>query len=81
MIIQGYILGWSYTEGMTSYLNANSIRIFDYPGFSQPFTEQVRHNVLLMKMVSKLNSSANSMLSARMTVSSRPSLIPEKQKG
>jgi len=44
MIIQGYIPGWSYPEGMTSYLNANSIRIFDYSSFSQPLTEQVRQN-------------------------------------
>ena len=29
---------------MTSYLKANGIRIFDFPSFSQPFTEQVRQN-------------------------------------
>lgn len=44
MIIQGYIPGWSHAEGMTSYLKANGIRIFDFAGFSQPFTEQVRQN-------------------------------------
>ena len=33
MIIQGYIPGWSHAEGMTSYLNANSIRIFDFSNF------------------------------------------------
>ena len=27
MIIQGYIPEWSHAEGMTSYLNANDIRI------------------------------------------------------
>ena len=30
MIIQGYIPGWSHAEGMTGYLNANNIRIFDF---------------------------------------------------
>ncbi len=30
MIIQGYIPGWSYAEGMTGYLKAKGIRIFDY---------------------------------------------------
>ncbi len=30
MIIQGYIPRWSHAEGMTSYLNANGIRIFTY---------------------------------------------------
>lgn len=44
MIIQGYILGWSHAEGMTSYLNANHIRIFDFPNFSQSLTEQIRTN-------------------------------------
>ncbi len=44
MIIQGYIPGWSYAEGMTRYLKANNIRIFDFADFSQPLTEQVRAN-------------------------------------
>ena len=44
MIIQGYIPGWSHADGMTSYFNANKIRIFDFASFSQPLTEQVRQN-------------------------------------
>lgn len=44
IIIYGYIPGWNYAEGMTSYLKANSIRIFDFSSFSQPFTEQIRQN-------------------------------------
>ncbi len=44
MIIQGYIPVWSYAEGMTGYLKAKGIRIFDYSNFSKPFTEQVRQN-------------------------------------
>ncbi len=44
MINQGYIPVWSYAEGMTGYLNAKGIRIFDYSSFSQPFTEQIRQN-------------------------------------
>ena len=44
MIIQGYIPSWSHAEGMTGYLKANSIRIFDFSNFSQPLTEQVRSN-------------------------------------
>lgn len=44
MIIQGYIPGWSHAEGMTGYLKANNIRIFDFSNFSQPLTEQVRAN-------------------------------------
>ena len=44
MIIQGYIPGWSYAEGMTAYLKANGIRIFDLASFSQSLTEQIRQN-------------------------------------
>ncbi len=36
MIIQGYVAPWSHSEGMASYLNANHIRIFDYPSFVNP---------------------------------------------
>ena len=44
MIIQGYIPNWSHADAMTAYMKANGIRIFDYPDFSQPLTEQVRQN-------------------------------------
>ena len=44
MIIQGYIPNWSHAEAMTTYMKLNGIRIFDYPSFSQPLTEQVRQN-------------------------------------
>lgn len=44
VIIQGYIPNWSHAEAMTTYMKLNGIRIFDYPSFSQPLTEQVRQN-------------------------------------
>ena len=44
MIIQGYIPNWSHADAMTAYMKASGIRIFDYPDFSQPLTEQVRQN-------------------------------------
>lgn len=44
IIIQGYIPGWNYAEGMTAYLKGNNIRIFDFSSFSQPLTEQIRQN-------------------------------------
>ena len=44
MIIQGYIPNWSHADAMTTYMKLNGIRIFDYPDFSQPLTEQVRQN-------------------------------------
>lgn len=44
IIIQEYIPRWNHAEGMTSYLKANSICIFDFANFSQPLTEQVQLN-------------------------------------
>ena len=44
IIIQGYVPGWSYAEGITSSLKTNGICIFDYSNFSHPFTEQIRQN-------------------------------------
>ena len=42
MIIQGYVAPWSHSEGMTSYLNANHVKIFDYQKFCEPLTRKVR---------------------------------------
>ena len=42
MIIQGYIAPWSHADGMTSYLYANQIKIFDYQKFCEPLTQRVR---------------------------------------
>lgn len=44
VIVQGTIPGICYAGGMTSYLNANKIRVFDYPTFAAPFKEQLREN-------------------------------------
>lgn len=44
VIIQGTIPGICYAGGMTSYLYANKIKIFDYPKFAAPFREELRNN-------------------------------------
>jgi len=33
-----------YAAGMTSYLFAKQVRIFDYPRFAEPFRDQLREN-------------------------------------
>src|SRR5215469_8044842 len=33
-----------FAEGMTSYLHARKIRIFDYPRFAEPFRNRLREN-------------------------------------
>jgi hypothetical protein len=42
VVIRGTLVGLCYADGMTSYLNAQRIRIFDYPRFAQPLRDQVR---------------------------------------
>lgn len=44
VIIQGTIPGICYAKGMTSYLYANKIRIFDYPKFAEPYRDELRKN-------------------------------------
>lgn len=72
IIIQGYIPGWSHAEGMTGYLKTNSIRIFYFSNFSQPFTEQIRQNAQRI---------ADAVLSIKITVSRRSSPKQVKPKG
>jgi hypothetical protein len=44
VVVQGTLPGLCYAAGMTSYLNANHIRVFDYPRFAQPLRDQIREN-------------------------------------
>lgn len=42
ILITGTLPGACYAEGMTSYLNAHHIRIFDYARFAEPLRERIR---------------------------------------
>jgi hypothetical protein len=44
MLIQGTLPGLCYAEGMTGYLYAHQVRIFDYPRWAQPLREALREN-------------------------------------
>jgi len=44
ILIQGTLPGLCYAQGMTSYLYAHNIRIFDYPRFAQPLRDALRDN-------------------------------------
>src|SRR5499427_8834032 len=44
ILIQGTLPGLCYAEGMTAYLKARQIRIFDYVQFAQPRREALRQN-------------------------------------
>ena len=44
VILTGSVQPWSYAQGMTGYLYAHDIRIFDYVQFAQPLREQICAN-------------------------------------
>ena len=43
-LISDTLRGICYTGGMTSFLYARQIRVFDYPKFAEPFCERIRDN-------------------------------------
>lgn len=44
VVFQGILPGLCYAEGMSRYLRANDIRIFDYPRFAEPLRNELREN-------------------------------------
>jgi hypothetical protein len=44
VVIQGTLPGLCYAQGMTTFLNLNKIRIFDYPRFAEPLRDQLKQN-------------------------------------
>lgn len=44
VVVQGTLPGLCYAAGMTSYLKANHVRVFDYPRFAEPLRDQIRDN-------------------------------------
>src|SRR5271154_3175625 len=42
VVITGTLPTVCYADGMTKFLNANHVRIFDYPRFAEPLRERVR---------------------------------------
>ena len=44
MLVFGTLPGVCFAEGMTSYLYAGKVRIFDYPRFAEPFRNELREN-------------------------------------
>ena len=42
IVIQGSIQPFCYAQGMTGYLYAHTVRIFDYPRWAEPLEDQIR---------------------------------------
>ena len=55
VVIRGTLPGLCYAEGMTAYLYANQIRIFDYPRFAEPFRDELRQNAEQLAAKNGLN--------------------------
>jgi len=44
VIVHGTLPGFGHSAGMTSYLKAHGIRIFDYTKFAEPLRDEIRSN-------------------------------------
>ena len=44
ILVFGTLPGLCFAEGMTSYLYAHQVRIFDYARFAQPLRDELRNN-------------------------------------
>ena len=44
ILVFGTLPGLCFAEGMTSFLYAHQVRIFDYARFAQPFRDELRDN-------------------------------------
>ena len=44
VILTGTIPGICFAQGMTGYLYAHNVRIFDYPKWAEPLRNQIREN-------------------------------------
>ena len=42
IIVVGTLPGACYADGMTAFLSARRVRIFDYPRFAEPLRDRVR---------------------------------------
>jgi hypothetical protein len=47
IIVTGTLPGACYAKGMTAFLSARQIRIFDYPRFAEPLRDRVRAGVTI----------------------------------
>ena len=57
IIVTGTLPGACYAKGMTGFLSARQIRIFDYPRFAEPLRNRVRERAA--ELASAAGSTAN----------------------
>ena len=70
LVITGTLPTVCYAEGMTRYLNARGIRIFDYPDFAKTLRERVRETAAALAAEAGVEiEHMASRISARRTLS------------
>ena len=72
IVIQGTLPGICYAQGMTSYLYAHGIRIFDYPRFAEPLRNQLRDNA---EKIAKENGLQSNSLKRKISAKNSSSKI------
>ena len=53
IIVTGTLPGACYVQGMTAFLSARQIRIFDYPRFAEPLRDRARERAAKLAEVSR----------------------------
>ncbi len=67
IVITGTLPGACYAAGMTSFLNARHIRIFDYPRFAEPLRDRIREAAQALATAKRGSSTWPRPTSARKT--------------
>jgi hypothetical protein len=65
IIVTGTLPGACYAKGMTAFLSAQQIRIFDYPRFAEPRRDRVRAAELAAAAGVTIEHTANSHIAKR----------------
>jgi hypothetical protein len=56
IIITGTLPGACYAKGMTGFLSARQIRIFDYPRFAEPLRDRVRERAAVLYILCRTDA-------------------------
>ena len=55
IIVTGTLPGVCYAKGMTAFLSARQIRIFDYPRFAEPLRDRLRERAAALALLGQAN--------------------------
>ena len=56
IIVTGTLPGACYAKGMTGFLSARQIRIFDYPRFAEPLRDRVRERAAVLYILCRTDA-------------------------